>query len=193
MKRAHLLAAGVLLCFVAGAGRPAGGQDAVPTTIAGSVGYTLSWVEGNFLGVAEAMPAEKYSFIPSQGNFAGVRSFGEQVKHVACANFAFFNEIEGKTPPPDCEKGGPDKAATKAELIAYLKSSFDYGNRVLATIDAGNALVREEGRYAAPDTRLGLAVTAVWHITDHYGQCVEYLRMNGIVPPVTQKYGIKIR
>lgn len=193
MNRAHLLAAGVLLCFVAGAGRPAGGQDAVPTTIAGSVGYTLRWVEGNFLGVAEAMPAEKYSFIPSQGNFAGVRSFGEQVKHVACANFAFFNEIEGKTPPPDCEKGGPDKAATKVELIAYLKSSFDYGNRVLATIDAGNALVREEGRYAAPDTRLGLAVTAVWHITDHYGQCVEFLRMNGIVPPVTQKYGIKIR
>jgi hypothetical protein len=193
MRRAHALATGVLVWFVVVGVGLSQGQEQAPKTIAGSVGYTLNWVEGNFLGVAEAMPAEKYSFIPSQGNFAGVRSFAEQVKHVACANFAFFNEIEGKTPPADCEKGGPDKAASKAELIAYLKSSFDYGNRVLTTIDAGNALVREEGRYAAPNTRLGLAVTAVWHITDHYGQCVEYLRMNGIVPPVTQEYGLKVR
>jgi uncharacterized damage-inducible protein DinB len=167
-------------------------QDA-PTTVAGSVNYTLTWAEGNFLGVAEAMPEDKYGFIPSNGNFAGVRSFAEQVKHVACANFAFFNEIEGKTPPPECEKGGPDPAKTKAELLRYLKASFDYGNRVLTTIDEKNALVREEGRYAAPNTKLGLAVAAVWHITDHYGQCVEYLRMNGIVPPVTQQYGLKVR
>jgi uncharacterized damage-inducible protein DinB len=164
-----------------------------PTTVAGSVNYTLTWAEGNFLGVAEAMPEDKYGFIPSNGNFAGVRSFAEQVKHVACANFAFFNEIEGKTPPPECEKGGPDPAKTKAELLRYLKASFDYGNRVLTTIDEKNALVREEGRYAAPNTKLGLAVAAVWHITDHYGQCVEYLRMNGIVPPVTQQYGLKVR
>ena len=180
-------------CLAVLATPPATAQQAVPTTIAGSVGTTLSWAEGNFLGVAEAMPEDKYGFIPSSGNFAGVRSFAEQVKHVACANFAFFNEIEEKTPPPDCEKGGPDQAKTKAELIAYLKRSFDYGNRVLGTIDAGNALVREDGRYAAPNTKLGLAVAAVWHITDHYGQCVEYLRMNGIVPPVTQQYGLKVR
>lgn len=192
MRRSCALALAVA-AWMLPASRPAIAQQEAPTTIAGSVGYTLNWVEGNFLGIAEAMPEDKYAFVPSNGNFAGVRSFAEQVKHVACANFAFFNEIEGKTPPPDCEKGGPDKARTKAELIQYLKSSFDYGNRVLATIDSGNALVRGEGRYAAPNTRLGLAVTAVWHITDHYGQCVEYLRMNGIVPPVTQQYGVKVR
>jgi DinB superfamily len=193
MERTGILVAGAMACILMAAGRCAAAQEQVPTTIAGSVAYSLSWAEGNFLGVAEAMPADRYSFIPSNGNFEGVRSFGEQIKHVACANFAFFNEIEGKTPPPDCEKGGPDKARTRAELIEYLKNSFDYGNRVLATIDAGNALVREEGRYAAPNTRLGLAVAAVWHIADHYGQCVEYLRMNGIVPPVTQQYGLKVR
>lgn len=193
MGRTRTMAAWAVAVILIGAGRGAAAQPAAPTTIAGSVAYSLSWAEGNFLGVAEAMPEDKYSFIPSNGNFAGVRSFAEQVKHVACANFAFFNEIEGKTPPPDCEKGGPDKAKTKGELIEYLKSSFDYGNRVLMTIDASNALVREEGRYAAPNTRLGLAVAAVWHITDHYGQCVEYLRMNGVVPPVTQQYGLKVR
>ena len=168
-------------------------QDDVPKNIADSVGGPLSWTEGQFLAVAQAMPEAKYSFVPSAGEFKGVRSFAEQVKHVACANFAFFNEIEGKTPPEHCEKGGPAAAKTKAELVKYLQDSFDYGHRVLATINAQNALARVEGPYAGPNTRLGMAVAAVWHIADHYGQLVAYLRMNGIVPPSTQKYGLAVR
>jgi len=167
--------------------------DSIPKDIAESVSRSLEWTEGQFLAAAEAMPEDKYAFIPSAGNFEGVRSFAEQVKHVACANYAFFNEIESKTPPDGCEKGGPSPAKTKAELVKYLRDSFDYGNGVLKTINANNALKRAEGRYAGPNTRLGLAVTAVWHIADHYGQIVEYLRMNGIVPPSTQKYGLKVR
>jgi len=170
---------------------PRGGD--IPTTIADSVGDNMKFIEGSFLGVAEAMPENKYDFIPTGGNFEGVRSFGEQVKHVACAQFGFFNEFEGKQPPADCEKGGHNPAKTKAELIQYLKDSFDYGNRVLSTLNAKNALDRVEGRYAGPNTRLGISVIAVWHITDHYGQMVEYLRMNGLVPPMTQKYGLKVR
>jgi uncharacterized damage-inducible protein DinB len=168
-------------------------SDDVPRSIAESVSGTLQFAEGNFLGVAEAMPDNKYLFVPTAGKFDGVRSFAEQVKHVACAQFAFFNEFEGKTPPDDCEKGGHDAAKTKPELIKYLKDSFDYSNRVLAKLTAQNALDRVEGRYAGPNTKLGIAVVAVWHITDHYGQIVEYLRMNGIVPPQTQKYGLKVR
>lgn len=170
-------------------------ENAVPKNIAESVGSGLIYAEQEFLSVAEAMPADKYGFIPSVpgGNFQGVRSFAEQVKHVACANFGFFNEIEGKTPPPSCEKGGPSKASTKAELIAYLRQSIDYANRVLETINEKNALERVDGPYAGPNTKLGLAVVAVWHVTDHYGQIVEYLRMNGIVPPPTQQYPLKVR
>lgn len=168
-------------------------QGQPPATIADSVAGPLRVVEGQLLGVAEAMPESKYSFVPSGGNFAGVRSFGEQIKHAACSQFAFFNEIEGKTPPPECEKGGPSKAATKAELIRYLRDSFDYGNRILAAMDAKNLLDRVDGPYAGPNTRLGMAVTAVWHMTDHYGQLVEYLRMNGIVPPATQNYRLNVR
>jgi uncharacterized damage-inducible protein DinB len=168
-------------------------QPEVPKSIADSVGFGLRWTEDQFYSVAEAMPAEKYDYIPTAGNFKDVRSFAEQVKHVACAQFAFFNEIEGKTPPDLCEKGGPSPAKTKAELLKYLKDSFDYGNKVLETINAKNALDRVEGRYAGPNTKLGLAVAAVWHIADHYGQIVEYLRMNGIVPPTTQQYGVKVR
>ena len=167
--------------------------EELPKSIGGSVGLALGWAEKGFLGVAEAMPEEKYSYIPTQGNFEGVRSFGEQVKHVACAQFAFFNEIEGKTPPEHCEKGGPQKAKTKAELLQYLRDSFAYGDKVLATITAQNAAERVEGPYAGPNTKLGLAAAALWHITNHFGQLVVYLRLNGIVPPVTQQYPLKVR
>lgn len=143
--------------------------------------------------MAEAMPEDKYGFIPTNAKFDGVRTFAEQIKHVACAQFAFFNEFESKKTPDDCEKGGVAPARTKAELIQYLRESLDYGNRVLATLNEKNALDRVEGRYAGPNTKLGISVVALWHITDHYGQLVECLRMNSIVPPMTQKYGLKVR
>jgi uncharacterized damage-inducible protein DinB len=198
---------GVLLCFVVTVGTAmlmaqANGKKAakaepkksdIPQSIAESVSGPLQFAEGNLLGVAEEMPDDKYSFIPTAGKFDDARSFGEQIKHVACAQFAFFNEFEGKQPPADCERGGHDPATTKAELIAYLKKSFDYGNQVIATLDAKNALDRVEGRYGGPNTKMGISVIAVWHLTDHYGQLVEYLRMNGHVPPMTQKYGLKVR
>lgn len=201
----HLRTAAFLLCGVTAgmaaqsktpqqtAAKQTAEQDGAPKSIADSVGFSLRYTEGSFLGLAEAMPEEKYSFIPTAGKFEDVRSFAEQVKHVACAQFAFFNEFEGKEPPVDCEKGGHDSAKTKAELVKYLKDSFDYSNRVLATLTAKNALDRVKGRYAAPNTKLGISVTAVWHVTDHYGQLVEYLRMNRIVPPVTQKHGLNVR
>lgn len=190
MKRFLFLA---LLSLITSAAPAGAQQEQIPKSIAESVGFALNWTEGQFLSIAEAMPEDKYSFIPSGGNFEGVRSFAEQVKHVACANFGFFNEIEGKKPPELCEKGGPSKASTKTELLKYLHESFDYGNRILETINSKNAMDRVEGRYAGPNTRLGIAVAAVWHIADHYGQIVEYLRMNGIVPPTTQKYGLAVR
>jgi|tagenome__1003787_1003787.scaffolds.fasta_scaffold20924961_2 hypothetical protein len=183
---------GVLLLFSGSVLLSAQNND-IPTTIADSVGGALKHTQARFVEIAEAMPESKYSFIPTAGNFKDARSFAEQVKHVACANVAFFDEIEGKTPPAHCERGGPSPATTKAELLKYVHESFDYGNRVLVTVNAQNALDRVEGGYAAPNTKLGVAVAAVWHVTDHYGQLVEYLRMNGIVPPSTQRYGLAVR
>lgn len=184
-----------LLCGATRAAPASAQQQDIPKTTAESIAGILSYTEDQFISVAEAMPVEKYSYIPRApgGNFDGVRSFGEQVKHVACANFAFFNEVEGKTPPADCEKGGPAPAKTKAELLQYLRDSFACGNGVLATINAQNAMDRVEGRYGGPNTKLGMAVIAVWHIADHYGQIVYYLRLNGIVPPPTQQHGLKVR
>jgi hypothetical protein len=108
------------------------------------------------------------------------------VKHVACGNFAFFSEIEGKQPPAHCETGGPAPAASKPELMKYLRDSFAYADRVLATIDEKNLLAPVEGPYGGPSTRLGIAVLAVWHASDHYGQLIVYARMNGVVPPASR-------
>jgi hypothetical protein len=60
-------------------------EPEIPKPISQSVASTLEYAEGNILGLAEAMPEDKYSFVPTNGKFDGVRSFGEQIKHVACA------------------------------------------------------------------------------------------------------------
>lgn len=192
---AALLFASTIPFTVAAPPAAAQDQNAIPKTIAASVGDALRFTESEFLSAAEAMPADKYSYIPSApgADFKGVRSFAEQVKHVACANYAFFNEIEGKTPPEHCEKGGPSPLKTKAELLQYLRDSMEYADKVLVTINEKNALDRVDGPYAAPNSKLGIATVAVWHVADHYGQIVYYLRLNGIVPPATQQQGLAVR
>jgi uncharacterized damage-inducible protein DinB len=154
--------------------------------MAATVAQRVTMIERSFVTLADAMPAEKYGFKPTNGEFKDVRTFGEQVKHVACANFAFFNEIEKKEPPSDCANGGPDPAKTKAELMAYLRESFDYAQRVLRTMTLANALDPAGGPYGGASTRLELTTLAVWHASDHFGQLVVYLRLNGIVPPASQ-------
>ena len=154
--------------------------------MAATVAQWFTMIERSFVSLAEAMPEEKYGFKPTGGAFDDARSFGDQVKRVACANFAFFNEIEKKTPPEDCGTGGPNPARTKVELVAYLRESFAYAGGVLKTMTPANALEPAGGPYGGQSTRLGLATLAVWHASDHYGQLVIYLRMNGIVPPASR-------
>ena len=156
-------------------------------TMASTIGQWWDLLEQQFIAVAEAMPEDKWSFAPRDGAFDGVRTFGEQVKHVACGNFGFFLEIEKKTPPVGCGTGGPDPAKTKAEIMKYLRASFAYAGSVLKQITPANALEPASGPYGGDSTRLGLSTLAVWHASDHYGQLVVYLRMNGIVPPPSRR------
>jgi uncharacterized damage-inducible protein DinB len=158
---------------------------ALADPMADTVAQWFSMIERQFVSLADAMPADKYGFAPKDGEFKGVRTFGEQVKHVACANFAFFNEVERKEPPAGCETGGPSPAKTKAELMQYLRESFAYAGEVMRRLTPANAMDPVEGPYGGTTTRLGISTLAVWHATDHYGQLVVYLRMNGIVPPAS--------
>jgi uncharacterized damage-inducible protein DinB len=154
--------------------------------MAGAVGQWFTMVGQSFVSLADAMPADKYGFKPVNGAFMDARSFGEQVKHVACGNFAFFNEIEKKEPPPGCAGGGPSPAKTKAELVTYLRDSFEYAQSVLRQMTPANASDPAGGAYGGKSTRLGITTLALWHASDHYGQLVVYLRMNGIVPPASR-------
>ena len=157
-----------------------------PKTAAESIGQSWSYLERTFIPLADAMPENKYECVPKQGEFKGARTFAQQVKHVACANFAFAKEIRGEQPPPDCENGGPYPAKTKTDLMKYLRESFQYAGGTFNSITPQNILDPVDGRYGGPSTRLGIAFVAVWHTSDHYGQLVEYVRMNGIVPPASR-------
>jgi uncharacterized damage-inducible protein DinB len=173
-----------------GGGRPAAPQG--PPTITSTLDFQLSIEEREIVGLAQAMPEDKYSFAPTNGNFAGVRTFAQQVKHIATVNNRFFDSILGKTAPAAPDEGigsnGPDAIQTKEQIVQYLKDSFAYGHTAIATINADNAVTPLKDP-AVPflSTRMALAIFACAHAMDHYGQIVEYLRDNGLVPPASQQ------
>lgn len=153
---------------------------------------TFEFQEYDVRSAAEAMPENKWNFRPAPGLFkeekpefgpAEMRTFADQVKHVACSNLAFAAELDGTKPPAACDKGGPSPARTREELLIYLRDSFVALHKSLSAITLKNMFDPIEGPYAGPNTRLGLAEVCVWHAADHYGQMAIYLRLNGIVPP----------
>ena len=174
---------------------PTAAEMSKKETVASAFLRGLQYQEYEVRSAAEAMPEEKYGYRPAEGRFkdekpqfgpAEVRTFAEQVKHVACANFAFAAELDGQKPPAACDKGGPSPAKTKKELLSYLRDSFAAIRKSLGAIDAKNMFDPIEGPYAGPNTRLGLATVIVWHNADHYGQMVLYLRENNIVPSASR-------
>jgi hypothetical protein len=182
MISAALLAVGFALS--------AGGQTPGPAQPLASSKVIDEWVtkwQKQLVDVAEAMPADKYPFVPTVGEFKGVRTFGEQVKHVAAANYILAAGALGEKPPSDAgDEMGPGAIRTKPEIVAYLQGSFAALHKAAGAIDDQNKLVATvppisplQGR----GTRLGLVVEAIFHSANHYGQMVEYLRMNGVVPP----------
>ncbi len=154
-------------------------------TVPESIRSTWKMVERDLTALVEALPEEKWSFKPTQGAFANVRTFAEQVRHVACANEAWAKQLRGEKPPDHCETGGPNPARTKAEILAYLRESFALIGGGIEATKAENLTAPVEGPYAGGN-RLEVLSFALWHVSDHYGQLVEYLRMNGIVPPASR-------
>jgi hypothetical protein len=160
-------------------------QPSPAKTIPDSINYMWKMVESDFTSLAEAMPEDKWNFKPTQGAFTNVRTFAEQVKHVACANEAWAKKLRGETPPDRCDTGGSSPARTKAEILAYLHESFVMMDGEIANSKLDNLMAPMKGPYAG-DNRLEVLNSALWHISDHYGQLVEYVRMNGIVPPASR-------
>jgi uncharacterized damage-inducible protein DinB len=148
----------------------------------------LKPVESEFVSAADAMPEDKYSFAPSNGEFKGVRTFAQQVKHVAAANYIIAAGILEQKPPVDTSgENGPDSITSKADIMKFLRDSFAYLHQAVASINEKNQTDLIKNPFGEnKTTRLGFAFEAYWHPFDHYGQMVEYLRMNGIVPPASR-------
>ncbi len=195
-KIIFFLSAFLILCFVAStpgtrsiaaANSPqAQPSPQTPPTLASALDREITSIEKQIVEVAEAMPEDKYNFSPENLNlpgadYQGVRTFALQLKHVAASNFAIWSPLTGDTFPKDFLGGnGPENVKTKTEILKFLQDSFALGHKAAATVTPENML-QTPGH--SKSTRLRLATFGVAHACDHYGQMVEYLRMNGIIPP----------
>ena len=183
------MVAGAQMAMGANSG-PAAGTIAAPSK---AVDSQLSLIEMEMMGAVKAMPAEKFGFAPSAAifvpgqttEFATVRTFAQQATHVAQANYFFYMTVSGMK--PDVDVAGLAKLTKKEDVVSALAGSFAFAHKAVATLTAANAFevvtIPEPGFY----TRATLAQFGIAHANDHYGQMVEYLRMNGIVPPASAR------
>ena len=182
----------VLLLLSAGA--IAEGQTPSVTPLgpfAAAIDAEISSQETLFVDAAEAMPAEKFDFSPEAlrvpgAALSGVRAFGMQVKHVAADNFAIWASVAGKPEPAGSNApNGPPDMKSRAEILKFLKDSYAYSHGAVRSLTRENALglVDFRGRRV---TRISQVVLALTHVSDHYGQMVEYLRLAGVVPPASR-------
>jgi hypothetical protein len=178
----------VICTLVLAAGASAQAKKETPRTVTEVLSNTVKNLEHDLVPAAEAMPEDKFSFTPSNGEFKGVRTFAEQIKHIAAVNYELGAAILSEKPPVDIgDESGPASITSKADILKYLNDSFLYVHKAIDTINEKNltgTVKSPFGEYKV--TRLGLATTVAWHGFDHYGQVVEYLRMNGIVPPASR-------
>jgi len=183
-----VLLATLALCGGALAQTPTPTKDE-KKTITQVVDSSTKRIEHDFVPAAEAMPEDKYGFAPTNGEFKGVRTFAEQIKHVAATNYLVGSLILGEKSPAEVnQEKGPDSVKSKAEILKYLNDSYGYAHKAIATITEANAVEPVpsfDGK--STTTRLTLGMLFAWHGYDHYGQMVEYLRMNGIVPPASRQ------
>ncbi len=172
-------------CGIAAAQTPAADVHRTASQI---LDHSVDNVENEFTSAAEAMPEDKYSFAPTNGEFKGVRTFAQQVKHVAAVNYMIAAAILEEKPPVELGgENGPDSIKSKADILKFLKDSFDYQHKAMNSLTDANLVGLVKAPFGdSKASRLGLATLSIAHPFDHYGQMVEYLRMNGIIPPASR-------
>jgi uncharacterized damage-inducible protein DinB len=149
----------------------------------------LSMVEREVVSLAEAMPVDKYEFAPSNGDFKGVRTFGQQMSHIATVIYEVSAGVLGEKSPVDAGKSenGPASLKTKDAIVKYLKDAFAYAHKAMNSLTDKNFTELVASPFGDKSPRGSLANVNVWHTFDHYGQAVVYARMNGIVPPASRQ------
>jgi hypothetical protein len=183
MKKLFLIT--LLLCTTAFAQQPA---PKPPANGGEVIDRQFTTVEKDFVPAVEAMPADKFDFAPTTGEFKGVRTFAIQARHVATVNYLIGASLLGEKPPVDVKsENGSDELKTKDQIVKYVKDSFAYAHKGIATLNDKNLVEMIDGPFGGKSSRLGTANILTWHGMDHYGQMVVYLRMNGIIPPASRQ------
>jgi uncharacterized damage-inducible protein DinB len=129
--------------------------------------------------IAADMPADKFTYKPTDGQ----QTFGERVVHVATANVYFLGLLGGTAPKPTIDP----KLTTKEAALKALDDSFDYGAAVLKEQTDLTQAVAAPPKFLGPSSKARIMTFLVGHTQDIYGQLAVYLRMNGRVPPASQK------
>jgi uncharacterized damage-inducible protein DinB len=142
-------------------------------------GYDGEWghVSQQLIALAEAIPADKYSWRPAPG----VRSVSEVLMHIAIANFGLLS-FTGPKMPADLKQDAEKTVTKKADVIDWLKRSLNAVKTARAQLKPGDLerKVKIEGKTVTVD---GMYLRIIIHDNEHMGQLVAYARMNGIVPP----------
>jgi uncharacterized damage-inducible protein DinB len=149
----------------------------------------IRMAESEVVALAEAMPADKYDFAPTQGEFKGVRTFSQQISHIAAVNYMVAAAALAEPNPSVAGDGenGPASIKGKDAVVKYLKDSFAHAHKAAAALTADNAMDMVPSAFGGGKTpRLSMVSVVAWHSFDHYGQAVVYARMNGIVPPASR-------
>jgi len=141
----------------------------------------LGVLEKKFVGLAEAMPAEKYTWRPGEG----VRSVSEVYLHIAGANFGMPRMI-GTPPPADFNMRGYDKSTTdKAEIVKRVKASFAHVRQAIEKISAAD-MDKPVKMFGRETTTRNAVLAMLEHLSEHLGQSIAYARVNGVAPPWSQ-------
>lgn len=192
MKSIRWMMAVLLLSGLAAAQAPkkSSGKTTAKPAFADVLNRSFAGTAHEFIDAADAMPEDKYDYAPSNGEFNGVRTFAQQVRHVAAVNYLIGAAILGEAKPPveTAGESGPESMTAKADIMKYLKDSFDYVQKAFGSVTSEQKALAQTKSPFGPNqvTKLSLVVLESGHPFDHYGQMVEYLRMNGIVPPASR-------
>ncbi|HEX5228172.1 MAG TPA: DinB family protein [Bryobacteraceae bacterium] len=145
----------------------------------------LNDAQREVMNLVETMPADRYNFAPTQGAFAQARTFGVQARHIAFCLDEVAIALLGEKMLPHLDQEGPRNVTGKDDVVRYLKEAFAHAHRALGTLTNDNLLEPIADPYVEElrTTRLNAATIFLSHTWDHYGQMVEYLRMNNLTPP----------
>jgi uncharacterized damage-inducible protein DinB len=159
----------------------------MPLALASGHGYVeeaqarLTTLEEKYAGLAEATPADKYTYRPGEG----VRSTSEVFLHVAGANY-FVARAFGTPPPEGLDLSGLQTSTTdKQEVMSTIKKSFDHLRGAIGKVGAGDA-EKAMKLFGGDTTTRGALWRALGHLSEHLGQSIAYARVNGVTPPWSQ-------